>query len=238
MGVVEAGAEEGARHGVSSRGSRPIKAKVKRLTKGGSSSDCNGRQTADDAITDDGDIQYESGGVLAPNGRIYFAPSKALRVLCIDSQDHRVEMLGPRLPGKRKYRARGILAPNGCILFAPYAAQKVLCVDTVAQTVEVIGPDLEGRYKYLTDGVRAPDGLIYFASNSADAPHVLCIDPVARIVKAVGAAELPSQHSQDDASLHAPLVGASDAGVELNCGEALEPSKVLTSKSLGSMSTV
>ena len=45
----------------------------------------------------DGGTKYCGGGVLAPGGRIYFAPSCAPHVLCIDSATHSAEMLGPEL---------------------------------------------------------------------------------------------------------------------------------------------
>ena len=74
------------------------------------------------------DSKGEEGGASAPNGCIYFVPSGAGKVLCINAQG-KVELLEPNIPGGDKYIAGGVLAPNGCIYFAPCSAGKVLCID-------------------------------------------------------------------------------------------------------------
>jgi hypothetical protein len=130
---------------------------------------------------EDSGVQYESGGVVAQNGYMYFAPSKASKVLSIRMEDHKVAFIGPALAGgNRKYRARGVLASNGCIFFAPYQAKKVLCVDPSTQTVRTIGDEMGPDHQFATEGSLMPDGSICFTSNSADAPVLLCINPAER----------------------------------------------------------
>eukprot|EP00411_Alexandrium_monilatum_P084895 CAMPEP_0175729486 /NCGR_PEP_ID=MMETSP0097-20121207/49827_1 /TAXON_ID=311494 /ORGANISM="Alexandrium monilatum, Strain CCMP3105" /LENGTH=212 /DNA_ID=CAMNT_0017037347 /DNA_START=1 /DNA_END=636 /DNA_ORIENTATION=+ len=118
---------------------------------------------------------YLADGLLAPDGKIYFAPFNADRALVIDPSQSTVETLGPALPGGGKYRAAGVLAHNGKIYFAPSGADRVLVIDPRQSTVETLGPKLLGSPKYRAAGVLAPDGRIYFAPHDAD--RALVIDP-------------------------------------------------------------
>ena len=77
----------------------------------------------------DGETKYCGGGVLAPGRKIYFAPSCASHVICIDPETHTARMLGPELDGLYKYMGGGVLAPNGKIYCAPTCASHVLCID-------------------------------------------------------------------------------------------------------------
>merc|ERR1711879_783201 len=88
---------------------------------------------------------YIGGGVLAPNGKIYFAPAAASQVLSVDPETQTAELIGPEMrmrAGTSKYSGGGVLAPNGKIYFAPSDADKVLSVDPETQTAELIGPDM------------------------------------------------------------------------------------------------
>ena len=76
-----------------------------------------------------GESKYMSGGVLAANGKIYFAPFGAPQVRCIDPEAQTAETFGPKLDGPIKYSAVGVLAANGKIFFAPDRAAQVLCID-------------------------------------------------------------------------------------------------------------
>ena len=78
----------------------------------------------------DGITKFAAGGVLAPNGCIYFAPCDAGQVLCVNPEAQTAEMIGPELDGWNMFLAGGVLAPNGCIYFAPYEAGQVLSVRT------------------------------------------------------------------------------------------------------------
>ena len=92
-----------------------------------------------------GNFQYLAGGVLAANGKIYFAPADARQVLSIDPDTQTVEMLGPEIQGNFKYLAGGVLAANGKIYFAPAGAHQVLSIDPDTQTVEMLGPEMQGQ---------------------------------------------------------------------------------------------
>ena len=76
----------------------------------------------------DGETKYGGGGVLAPGRKIYFAPSCASHVLCIDPETHTAWMLGPELDGLYKYMGGGVFAPNGKTYLAPSLAPHVLYI--------------------------------------------------------------------------------------------------------------
>merc|ERR1712032_869549 len=63
--------------------------------------------------------KYMAGGVLAPDGCVYFAPLNEGKVMCIN-QESAVEFVGPKIPWERKFVSAGALAPDGCIYYAPF----------------------------------------------------------------------------------------------------------------------
>ena len=74
--------------------------------------------------------KYRASGVLATNGKIYFAPRDAHQVLSIDPETQTVEMLEPRMWNSGlRYFAAGVLASNGKIYVAPCEARQVLSID-------------------------------------------------------------------------------------------------------------
>ena len=77
-----------------------------------------------------GGNKYSGRGVLASNGKIYFAPWHARQVLSIDAETQTVQMLAPDMqhPGD-KYFAGGVLATNGKIYVAPSSERQVLSID-------------------------------------------------------------------------------------------------------------
>ena len=79
------------------------------------------------------------GGVLAPNGMIYFCPRDATQVLQLDPTTNTTSLIG------KVYSTSGVwvgavLAPNGKIYFVPYNATRILQLEKV-ETPNVIGSD-------------------------------------------------------------------------------------------------
>jgi hypothetical protein len=71
----------------------------------------------------DGNAKW-SGGVLAPNGKIYGIPYNSTQVLEIDPVTQTTTLFGS-LNGSLKYRG-GVLAPSGKIYGIPYGSTQVL----------------------------------------------------------------------------------------------------------------
>src|SRR5690606_27977989 len=72
-----------------------------------------------------------SDGVLAPNGKIYCAPSSGSRFLVIDTtNDTCLETtFGLTIPSVNSKWQCGVLAPNGKIYFIPSNAKNIIIVD-------------------------------------------------------------------------------------------------------------
>jgi hypothetical protein len=100
-----------------------------------------------------------SGGVLAPNGKIYGIPRNATQVLEFDPATNTSTLVGATLTGTNKWIG-GVLAPNGKIYGIPFSATQVLEFDPVAGTSTLVGATLSGGGKW-SGGVLAPNGKIY-----------------------------------------------------------------------------
>ena len=133
-----------------------------------------------------------SGGVLAPNGKIYGIPEGSTSILVINPVTNKASTTaitvteGSSLAGTWR---GGVLAPNGKIYGIPAGANKILEIDPDAGTAATNtislteGSSLEGSEKWL-GGVLAPNGKIYgfpFFSSK-----ILEIDPVARTATTFG----------------------------------------------------
>jgi len=102
------------------------------------------------------------GGVLAPNGNIYFCPVGATNILVLNPTTG----VTSNLTGGATYTASGwsggVLAPNGNIYFAPLNAPNVLVLNPTTGVTS----NLTGGATYTTGGwsggVLAPNGNIYF----------------------------------------------------------------------------
>jgi hypothetical protein len=114
-----------------------------------------------------------SGGVLAPNGKIYGIPFDATEVLEIDPIGLTTSTFGS-LSGSSKWGG-GVLAPNGKIYGIPFEATQVLEIDPVNRTTSTFGSLGASLGKWF-DGVLAPNGKIYGIPLAAT--QVLEIDPV------------------------------------------------------------
>ena len=104
-----------------------------------------------------------SGGVLAPNGKIYFAPYSATVGRIVDPANNSVTTYGS-FPGNEAYNG-GVLAPNGKIYFAPHNGTVGRIVDPTDNTVTTYG-SFPGSLAY-DGGVLAPNGKIYFVPYGA-----------------------------------------------------------------------
>lgn len=123
-----------------------------------------------------------SGGVLAPNGKIYGIPRSAGTVLEIDPGSRSLLQFGS-VAGSEMYTG-GVLAQNGKIYAIPYAATTVLEIDPNTRATVQFGslPATIGKWE---GGVLASNGKIYaMPSNVAS---YLEIDPVNRTANQIAA---------------------------------------------------
>lgn len=115
-----------------------------------------------------------AGGVLAPNGKIYYIPSSNPNVLVVDTTNNTTSNI-PITGGGSVSWFGGVLAPNGKIYCVPNLAPFVLIIDTNNDTVDTTsigGFNFKGKWR---GGVLAPNGKIYFVPS--DDTTVLVIDP-------------------------------------------------------------
>lgn len=120
-----------------------------------------------------------AGGVLAPNGKIYFVPRNAPKILTLDTVTEARTLSNLGLADFATASAKwwgGVLAPNGKIYCIPYDATNILVIDPEANTAytTTMGVSLSGLGKW-KGAVLGADGKIYCVPfNSSD---VLIIDP-------------------------------------------------------------
>ena len=112
------------------------------------------------------------GGVLAPNGKIYFVPCAATVGRIVDPSNNSVTTYGnfPTPPTGCAYIG-GVLAPNGKIYFIPQSATIGAIVDPSNNTVTTYG-SFPGSAAY--DGaIVAPNGKIYFIPQQATVGRIV-----------------------------------------------------------------
>jgi len=104
------------------------------------------------------------GGVLAPNGKIYFAPMGANHVGVFDPATSAFSVIdiSATITGDWKYFG-AVLAPNGKIYFVPGDAFGVGVFDPATHAFSVV--DISSTDYF--GGVLAPNGKIYFAPRNA-----------------------------------------------------------------------
>ena len=114
------------------------------------------------------------GGVLAPNGNIYFAPFVANNILVLNPTTG----VTSNLTGGATYTTygwtKGVLAPNGNIYFCPNSASNILVLNPTTGVTS----NLTGGANYAGGwfgGVLAPNGNIYFAPGGA--ANILVLNP-------------------------------------------------------------
>jgi phage shock protein PspC (stress-responsive transcriptional regulator) len=117
-----------------------------------------------------------SGGVLAPNGKIYGIPFDSTSVLIIDPVTNTIDTTSiTGLSGSNKWIG-GVLAPNGKIYGIPYNSTSVLIIDPItnrADTTTIFTGF--GNNNNWAGGVLASNGKIYGIPHSSTS--VLIIDP-------------------------------------------------------------
>jgi streptogramin lyase len=130
--------------------------------------------TIDISNTISSDRKYE-GGVVGPNGLIYFVPSKSnnIGVLNPSSSSFTTIDISNTISWDWKY-AGGVLGPNGLIYFVPRNANNigVLNPSSSSFTTIDISNTISSGDKY-EGGVLGPDGLIYFVPLNANNIGVL-----------------------------------------------------------------
>jgi hypothetical protein len=105
-----------------------------------------------------------SGGILAPNGKIYCPPYGRADILVINPADNTTYTFGTGLGGY--LWSGGVLADNGKIYCPPYAGDSIFVIDTSNDTYYEI---LEGSFTVGTTtdvwqgGAKGSNGKIYFA---------------------------------------------------------------------------
>ena len=118
-----------------------------------------------------------TGGVLAPNGKIYFIPRNATTVGVVDPDANTYTTFGTA-PGSGAY-AGGVLAPNGKIYCVAYQATSIGIIDPTVNTFSTTtfpsGTVAAANSYY--GGVLGPNGKIYFIPWGSS--FVGVIDPVA-----------------------------------------------------------
>lgn len=136
------------------------------------------------------DAKY-AGGVLAPNGCIYFIPYTANRVMKLDPETGTAELIGDTVNAANAGYATmkywgGVLGPDGIIYCIPYYAKYVMKIDPTTNTVDFMSTDIkDSTYANTTTmmwrgGVLAPNGIIYCIPYNAG--YILKIDTVNQTV--------------------------------------------------------
>ena len=77
-----------------------------------------------------------NGGVLAPNGKLYYIPFNWNEVYVIDPNTNNIEIIPVSMPLNAGYWVGGVLAPNGKIYGIPGNAPNVLIIDPMTNTVD------------------------------------------------------------------------------------------------------
>ena len=110
------------------------------------------------------------GGVLGPNGLIYFIPYNAdnVGILNPSSSSFSTLDISSFISSGNKYSG-GVLGPNGLIYFIPLNANHIGILNPSSNSFSTldISSFISSNYKYL-GGVLGPNGLIYFIPLNAD----------------------------------------------------------------------
>ena len=121
------------------------------------------------------------GGVLGPDGLVYFVPYNLddIGVLDPSTQSFTMIDISSTISGgnvNNEYGG-GVLGPDGLIYFVPYNADNIGVLDPSTQSftvIDIASTISEGDGSYF-GGVLGPDGLIYFVPYYV--PHIGVLDP-------------------------------------------------------------
>jgi len=124
-----------------------------------------------------------SGGVLAPNGKVYCtAQSGTSGALEIDPVSGSVTIFGAAQLGLN-YGGSAVLGLNGKIYAVPYAGTTQIAeIDPTTRGITLFGPSLTANNYY--GGILAPSGKIYLPGFTTST--ILEVDPIAHTVTSFG----------------------------------------------------
>jgi len=119
--------------------------------------------------------EYYRGGVLGPNGLIYFVPCNADDIGIFDPSSSSFTTLDISfaISSDWKYNG-GVLGPNGLIYFVPSNADNIGILDPSSTSFTTLDISISSDAKY-SAGVLGPDGLIYFVPLDVD--NIGILDP-------------------------------------------------------------
>ena len=126
------------------------------------------------SMTVSSDTNKWSGGVLAPNGKIYGIPYNSTSVLIIDPITNEINTISGISADTNKWSG-GVLAPNGKIYGIPYNSTSVLIIDPVNNTVDTTSMTVSSDTNKWSGGILSQNGKIYGIPFDSDT--VLVIDP-------------------------------------------------------------
>lgn len=118
-------------------------------------------------------VEKYSGGVLAPNGKIYAVPKRGGTFLELDPQTKEIVTFGVAAINNGQYFGC-VLAPNGKIYGVPHCATSIVEISPENKSLRYIGNFEANQYLY-SGGVVAPNGKIYMMPH--DALNILEFDP-------------------------------------------------------------
>lgn len=155
-----------------------------------------------------GSQDYFYGGLLHPNGNIYFIPASSNYVLEFNPNTNVIKAMGQQLNGNEDTSdsdqwGGAVLHPNGKIYMAPWligaatispraSTNQWLVVDPVSRTANLISgsnpPSATTGTSGLSNGaVLGPDNKIYAGTGSGTIPPYY-YDPITNITKSIGSA--------------------------------------------------
>lgn len=157
------------------------------------------------------------GGEVGSDGKVWFIPGHASRVLCLDPNTDKLQQVGPIFSGKFKW-LRGIVV--GDIIYGlPCNHHEVLRINVRTREIstltipyqefyqeeQVVNEQSRQPWKYHGGNVSPVDGCIYAIPQSAK--HVLKIDPFNDTCSLIGP-ELPGKYKW-----YGGLIGTTDGAI-------------------------
>ena len=138
-----------------------------------------------DDVKQAGEAKWFTGAVGA-DGRLYFPPFVATRVLRIDPTTHTVELIGEELGGGKKWLG-AFTGPDGCVYGTPCDETQLLRIDPFAGTAARVGPPLEEPPKGKLVGTAvAADGTVWALPHKGPStPHRIELPPVRQLLGAL-----------------------------------------------------
>lgn len=116
-----------------------------------------------------------SGGVLAPNGKIYAVPASASSIMEIDVENKSITLFGSISTSNDKY-VGGVLAPNGNIYCMPKTAQRILEINPYSRKVTEYWDTLNS-IPTCKGTVLGPNGKVYGIGYQTSANACVEFDP-------------------------------------------------------------